>query len=48
LVAITPGAGFVGIPQSIFIGVIAAIISNIAVHYKQKSNLDDTDFTAHN
>jgi Amt family ammonium transporter len=42
LVAITPGAGFVGIPQSIFIGVVAAIISNIAVHYKQKSTLDDT------
>lgn len=42
LVAITPSAGFVGIPQSIFIGVVAAIISNIAVHYKQKSTLDDT------
>jgi Amt family ammonium transporter len=42
LVAITPAAGFVGIPQSIFIGVVAAIISNIAVHYKQKSTLDDT------
>jgi Amt family ammonium transporter len=41
LVAITPGAGFVGIPQSIFIGVIAAIVSNIAVYYKQKSTLDD-------
>lgn len=41
LVAITPGAGFVGIPQSIFIGVAAAIISNIAVFYKQKSTLDD-------
>jgi Amt family ammonium transporter len=42
LVAITPGAGFVAIPQSIFIGVVAAIISNIAVYYKQKSTLDDT------
>jgi Amt family ammonium transporter len=42
LVAITPGAGFVGIPQSIFIGVVAALISNVAVHYKQKSTLDDT------
>lgn len=42
LVAITPGAGFVAIPQSIFIGVIAAIISNIAVYYKSKSKLDDT------
>lgn len=42
LVAITPGAGFVAIPQSIFIGFISAIVSNIAVHYKQKSKLDDT------
>ena len=42
LVAITPAAGFVAIPQSIFIGVVAALISNIAVYYKQKSTLDDT------
>ena len=42
LVAITPGAGFVAVPQSIFIGVVAAIISNLAVHYKSKSSLDDT------
>ena len=42
LVAITPAAGFVAIPQSIFIGVVAAIISNIAVYYKSKSSLDDT------
>ncbi|RFM27591.1 ammonium transporter [Deminuibacter soli] len=42
LVAITPAAGFVAVPQSIFIGVVAAIISNAAVYYKQKSTLDDT------
>jgi ammonium transporter, Amt family len=42
LVAITPGAGFVPIPQSIFIGVFSAIVSNIAVYYKSKSGLDDT------
>ena len=42
LVAITPAAGFVAIPQSIFIGVVGAIISNVAVYYKQKSTLDDT------
>ncbi len=42
LVAITPDAGFVAIPQSIFIGFVAAIISNLAVHYKAKSRLDDT------
>ena len=42
LVAITPAAGFVAVPQSIFIGFVAAIISNIAVYYKSKSTLDDT------
>lgn len=42
LVAITPGAGFVAIPQSIIIGVVGALVSNIAVTIKQKSTLDDT------
>lgn len=42
LVAITPAAGFVAIPQSIFIGVVAAVISNLAVSLKQKTRLDDT------
>jgi Amt family ammonium transporter len=42
LVAITPGAGFVSISSSIFIGVIAAVISNLVVSWKQKTSLDDT------
>jgi Amt family ammonium transporter len=43
LVAITPAAGYVAVPQSIFIGVLAAIISNMAVHFKAtKTVLDDT------
>src|SRR4029079_14651605 len=43
LVAITPAAGFVAIPQSIFIGVFAAVVSNLAVYIRQKSTkLDDT------
>ena len=42
LVAITPGAGLVAIPQSIFIGFVAAIISNMAVYWKSKTSLDDT------
>src|SRR6478735_6823041 len=42
LVAITPAAGFVAIPQSIFIGFIAAVISNLAVQVRSKSRLDDT------
>jgi len=41
LVAITPAAGFVAIPQSIFIGMFAAVISNWAVYIKSKSKLDD-------
>jgi ammonium transporter, Amt family len=42
LVAITPAAGFVTIPHSIFIGVVASIISNYLAHYKTKTALDDT------
>lgn len=42
LVAITPAAGFVTIPHSIVIGVIASIISNYLSHYKTKTALDDT------
>ena len=42
LVAITPAAGFVGIPQSIFIGVVAAVISNGLSHALKLSRVDDT------
>jgi len=43
LVAITPAAGFVNVGSSIFIGVAAAIISNITINYfGHKANIDDT------
>jgi Amt family ammonium transporter len=42
LVAITPGAGFVSVGASIFIGASAAVISCIACSLKGKINLDDT------
>jgi Amt family ammonium transporter len=42
LVAITPAAGFVTVGQSVFIGFAAAIVSNLAVYYKQRTSLDDT------
>src|SRR5688572_552809 len=42
LVAITPAAGFVTIPSSLFIGTFAAIISNIVVSWKSKTSLEDT------
>ena len=42
LVAITPAAGYVSIGHSVFIGVLASVVSNWAVHVKSKSDLDDT------
>lgn len=42
LVAITPGAGFVGYGPAVFIGFISSVISNWAVHLKTKSEIDDS------
>ncbi len=42
LVAITPAAGFVTVGASILIGLVASVVSNFAVHWKNQSTLDDT------
>ena len=42
LVAITPAAGYVTIRESIMIGVTASVVSNLAVHLRTRSTLDDT------
>src|SRR5437867_1529933 len=42
LVAVTPAAGFVSIGASIFIGTSASVVSNLMVHWKSKSTVDDT------
>jgi ammonium transporter, Amt family len=42
LVAITPAAGYVSIAASLVIGVAASGASNIALHWKSKSTIDDT------
>jgi Amt family ammonium transporter len=42
LVAITPAAGFVSIPHSLIIGVVAALVSNILVDWRSRTGLDDT------
>jgi ammonium transporter, Amt family len=42
LVAITPAAGYVTIGASIFIGLTASVISNLAVTWKSRTSLDDT------
>jgi Amt family ammonium transporter len=42
LVAITPAAGFVGVPQALFIGFVAAIVSNVVAEFlKSKTKYDD-------
>ena len=42
LVAITPAAGYVTVGESIFIGSCASVVSNLMVHWKNASALDDT------
>ncbi len=42
LVAITPAAGYVSVGASLFIGTSAAMISNMAAHWRSQSSLDDT------
>lgn len=42
LVAITPGCGFVSIQESLFIGFITAIVSNVMVNWKPLKKIDDT------
>jgi len=42
LVAITPAAGFVTIPQSFVIGFVTAIVSSLMVEWRSKTNIDDT------
>jgi len=42
LVAITPAAGFVSVGQSVAIGAIGAVISNMMVYWRTQTTLDDT------
>jgi ammonia channel protein AmtB len=42
LVAITPACGFVSVSESLFIGFISAIVSNIMVNWKALKKIDDT------
>jgi len=42
LVAITPAAGFVTIPHSLIVGIVAAVVSNLVVVWRTKTSIDDT------
>ncbi|MDB5154300.1 MAG: ammonia channel protein [Mucilaginibacter sp.] len=42
LVAITPAAGFVTIPSSLIVGIVAAVVSNLVVAWRTRTSIDDT------
>ncbi|CAN5772215.1 ammonium transporter [soil metagenome] len=42
LVAITPAAGFITIPQSLIVGILSSVVSNIMVEWRTKTSIDDT------
>ena len=42
LVVITPSAGYITIPQSVFFGFVGAIVSNLMVNWKKLKQIDDT------
>ncbi|HVW98048.1 MAG TPA: ammonium transporter [Mucilaginibacter sp.] len=42
LVAITPAAGFVSVPHSLAIGIISAVVSNLVVEWRTRTQIDDT------
>lgn len=42
LVAITPAAGYITIPQSFIVGLVAAIASGLMVEWRSKTSIDDT------
>ncbi len=42
LVAITPAAGYVTVPHSLVIGIVAAVVSNLVVLWRSRTNIDDT------
>ncbi len=42
LVAITPAAGYVTVPHSLIIGIVAATVSNLVVIWRSKTGIDDT------
>ncbi|BAU52427.1 ammonium transporter [Mucilaginibacter gotjawali] len=42
LVAITPAAGYVTVSSSLIVGIVAAVVSNLVVIWRSKTNIDDT------
>jgi Amt family ammonium transporter len=42
LVAVTPAAGFITVSSSLIVGIVAAVVSNLVVLWRSKTNIDDT------
>jgi len=42
LVAITPAAGYVTVAQSVVIGTVASVLSNVAANWRSRTSIDDT------
>jgi len=42
LVAITPAAGYVTVSHSLVIGIVSAVVSNLVVIWRSRTNIDDT------
>ncbi|MEB0260855.1 MULTISPECIES: ammonium transporter [unclassified Mucilaginibacter] len=42
LVAVTPAAGYITVSSSLIVGIVAAVISNLVVIWRSKTNIDDT------
>lgn len=42
LVAITPAAGYITIPQSFVVGMVASVVSSLMVEWRSKTSIDDT------
>src|SRR5471030_2747274 len=42
LVAVTPACGFITVPHSLIVGIVAACVSNMVVLWRSKTSIDDT------
>lgn len=42
LVAVTPAAGFITVSSSLIVGIVSAVVSNLVVIWRSKTNIDDT------
>ncbi|GAB3933628.1 ammonium transporter [Mucilaginibacter myungsuensis] len=42
LVAVTPAAGYITVSSALIVGIVSAVVSNLVVIWRSKTNIDDT------